>query len=211
MKLRSNIYSDYVRQEPQALPEWRWTRARELVSEPIWGRGWIDDASTIAAVAFLNQQLMDPSTLSASPIAQAYEIYEKHEEPRWKLEAFTLAQSTVEEIAARLQLPLAVVSTYESLFFDTRALKRASLKYLFGAWPALGFGDADLGRIWRWIGHYRGPDALNLVIAATSGEGRENYSPEALDSAALFVETSRIRIDLEPWKIVQLDLRSRVE
>ena len=207
-------YVEHIRLQATTPLDWRWRWAHKFLAEPPRKRNWPEDPATCAAFVYLADfEIEGTISRRSRPVSQAHEIFRKNESIRWKLEALVLARESDEAIAGRLNLDHQVVAFYVALFFDVRP----RLQYwgwmlgLFGFSPQLGFAADDLATLWAWIAYHRGVVALELAIAVTTGEGRENYSEEALDSAALFIEMARIPLDRKPEQMIQLNLRNRVE
>ena len=115
---------------------------------------------------------------SAAALNAAYEFYHAQSgRTRGELEARILANEPSEAIGSRFNLCAEAVDWFESLFFNVRDCLRAS-GYIthqvirpHDPWQGL---PSDIERLWKLIGYWRGPQALDELInglAAPSPSG----------------------------------------
>jgi hypothetical protein len=105
---------------------------------------------------------------AAATLNAAYEFYHAGSGPtRWELEARILANEPIASIGQRFDLSPEAVQWYEALFFNVRDCLRASgyvthqVIRLHEPWHGL---PTDLERLWKLIGYWRGPQALDELI-----------------------------------------------
>jgi hypothetical protein len=109
---------------------------------------------------------------AAAALNAAYEVYHAGSGPaRWELEARILANEPAESIGQRFNLSTEAVDWYEALFFNVRDCLKATgyvthtVIRSHDPWQGL---PSDLGRLWKVIGYYRGPEALDEMIGFTA-------------------------------------------
>jgi hypothetical protein len=195
--------------------DWRWREAWAHVSpRPGVRQRLRADPGIHAAVVYLKGVIAEPELdWDQLPVAKAIKIFRQDEQICWKLEALILARQRTKAIATRLQILPDVALLYEAIFFDIRPRLRypSSVNELFGYSPHLGFAEDDLGTLWKWLAYHRGVHALDLALAVTIGEGRENFSQTALDDATVFIEQARIRTVGNGRRLLQLSARFEAE
>ena len=129
---------------------------------------------------------------------RAHRAYEQNGEARWELEARLLAGQPVRVVARRVGLSRGLVALYHDVFAACRDRLAATdwVRWAFvGPGPSVGFAPGDLGGVWRWVGYFGGPHALDLVAAATSAHARRHaYPADALASARRFVLAAQVPV-----------------
>lgn len=164
-------------------PDWKWKRASSIVegtgipATPYWdtdnGYNWIQ-----RAVAFIESSRREPNPvlneelfILHGDIFTAHSIYTETEGYyRQELEAMILARVEREDLARRIDVPIAVITAYEELFFDVRSkLDTAEsyiLHYVIGP-EVQNLKSNSYGALWKLFGYYEGPEILRAVISKT--------------------------------------------
>jgi len=86
---------------------------------------------------------------------------------RWEIQARILADQPAAEIAAAMDLPVGLVTAFESSEFDVRPqLKHPSivLHTIIGIPLTEEWSAADVGKFWAWLGFTYGARALDVAI-----------------------------------------------
>lgn len=165
---------------PFRRPAWRWNRAAYLSADktrPACPE--VDDEWVTSAVAHLDAERCGTGSGINRPMPQDFTLDDAIRlrddalaTVRWRLESLVLAGEPVEAIAQQCRLTIAVVETYESLFFDVRAGLAApdwiATQVLDGMVPER-LRQAAPGSLWRVAGYYGGCAVLEVVIAVTMG------------------------------------------
>lgn len=157
--------------------EWRWRRATYLATLGRRLSRGDDDAPTISAARFLaalgngreqaELERIWPGMQQAETLANQCVPDPRQ---RWEVEARLLAGEDDASIAARCTLTPASVGWFEALYFNVRD-RLAARDWIAiraigrGLWD--GFTLSDLGGVWRALGYYGGPAALDVIIPLT--------------------------------------------
>ena len=86
---------------------------------------------------------------------------------RWELQARILADQPAEEVAAAMNLPVGLVTGFESSEFDVRSsLQHSSvvLHKIIGIPPSEEWSEAGVGKFWAWLAHTYGAATLDVAI-----------------------------------------------
>jgi hypothetical protein len=158
-------------------PQWRWLRATWLHRQARRASPRIDDEWVRRAMRFLaataggppkrrkGSAHKDTATAAALDLAQ-----EQDPHRRWMVESLLLTAESLETIARRCELSVAVVEAYHELFFDVRPHLTAR-DWIFyravGASGWTGFAGQPLGALWRYAAFTAGPLALEVMVAVT--------------------------------------------
>ncbi|OAI47568.1 hypothetical protein AYO44_01440 [Planctomycetaceae bacterium SCGC AG-212-F19] len=165
-------------------PDWRWAVAVVLVTgaAPVPRIG--SDRAIRAARQFYAAWRRcrgegDHRVLAARMpcMAQAFELHEYGGPVRAALEARILARETLERIAAKAALPMAVVCCYQEVFFDVSARLGSPdyvLTYLLPS-VANAATACDYDVLWKWFGYTGGSAVLDEVIG-TIGPGAQPHT-----------------------------------
>lgn len=165
-------------------PDWKWKRAQSIVdgtgpvSTAYWdtekGHQWIQKAE-----AFLRSHNQEPNPVINNDLIilygdlyTAWSIYSDTTTShfRWELEAMILARVEREELAIRADVPIAVITAYEELFFDVRSKLDAAESYIlnFVIGPEVQrIHERSIGALWKLFGYYQGPEVLKAVMSRT--------------------------------------------
>jgi hypothetical protein len=161
-------------QNPFSPPSWRWDLAGK---QPAQGRrsiGADDDWILLEARRYRAAVASGSSAAFLTKrwpvLHQAVLLAEAEGPRRWEIEARLLAGQTSEEIGAACAYDPAVVDAFADLFFDIRpnldSVDWISLQVI-GPRALRGFEPGDVKGIWRSVGFFLGPAALDVVIAVT--------------------------------------------
>ncbi len=154
-------------------PEWRFTRARRLHTENVVYFGRDEDFWVVHLTKFL--KAYHHATAPGMPaiehefpdIKWAYAIHDAEDRgPRYHLEALVVANKHEEDIADFLALPIAVVTAYESCFFDMRRHmhhRGAVQAYITMRAKSRGMRDLDPDPFWKRIALSEGEDMLRAL------------------------------------------------
>jgi hypothetical protein len=170
---------------------WRWARACALHATGAKLSSRRDDPLTIRAAKYL--RALGSAHCPERPLSRlrgddvtlhaAHRLHEHGGEIRCEVEARLLARQSSVEIAAALRLDPPAIDAYEALFFCVRGHLAATdwvVTQVIGPGLTCGFGQ-DLGGLWKAIGYFGGPLALDAVLAATSERhDHARYTPELL-------------------------------
>jgi hypothetical protein len=210
--------------DPQRPLDWRWQRAEHLVGLP--GRPARDDPETTAATAYLRVEQYGgrrPPARSRTAwpaIRAAQKLAGCDEQSRAEVESRILAGQNDLTIANRCSLPSEVVHWYEALFYCVRDRLGARdwiITRAIGVGLSTGIGDR--GAVWRSVGYFGGPEALDAMIAATAGSpigvGESNHTSAATsvdpvhESARLLAAALLLPPDTKMAQLAGLQLQLR--
>lgn len=163
---------------PFRRPAWRWNRAAYLHADktrPACPE--VDDEWVKSAIAHLDEQQASTEAAKHRPTPLGFILDDAIclrgdalATVRWRLESLVLAGEPIEAIAQQCRLTVAVVESYESIFFDVRAGLAApdwiTAQVLDGMVPER-LRQAAPGSLWRIAGYYGGRAVLEVVIAVT--------------------------------------------
>src|SRR5262245_38212230 len=105
-------------------PEWRWVRAEFLHATGVRRDRRIDDGWVGSARDAIRGRGREGSKAAAVRAARA--VWEGEPAVRGELEARLLTDEPIECVAARLELPVAVIEAYAEVFFAARPMRRAA-------------------------------------------------------------------------------------
>ncbi|MBQ9691818.1 MAG: hypothetical protein IJV70_01515 [Clostridia bacterium] len=163
-------------------PDWKWKRAQSIVSgsgpaaTPFWdtenGCQWIRRAEAfLQSLAreedpVINNELI----IMYGDIYTAWSIYtDTSSNYRFELEGMILARVEREELAVRIDIPIAAITAFEELFFDVRGKLESEsyiLNYVIGP-DIQRLKESNVGALWKLFGYYQGPEVLRAVISRT--------------------------------------------
>lgn len=164
-------------------PAWKWKRASSIVdgtgvpTTPYWdtenGYNWIQRAVGFAESMRREQNpvLNEELIIMYGDIFTAYSIYTETEGYyRQELEAMILARVGRDELARRIDVPIAAITAFEELFFDVRGKLDSAesyiLHYVIGP-EVQNLKSNSFGALWKLFGYYQGPEVLRAVISKT--------------------------------------------
>jgi hypothetical protein len=190
----------YVRMDPFRPAASRWERADKLI---FFGDRPKSRDDKLTRQVYQYQQSIGgrdcPPTCPKPRFAllrAAHQIYSDNGELRWEIEARLLSRQSIDEVARRLDLAPDLLVLYEQVFFtclDRIDCSDWILINFIGNGPSSGFSPHDWRGIWRWVGYFGGPHALDLVVAATSKVPRQhNYTADELRWALKLVFAAQI-------------------
>jgi hypothetical protein len=132
-------------------------------------------------------------------VHQAFLLFQEQQGTRRaRLEARVLANEPAEEIAQRGALPIQVVRTYESLFFDVRAYLEHD-DYIWGqvltSRRRRGQSKAEGEQEWLWrvMAYHGGPRVLALLLDGSDRSTRPESDAEAASFLAADAQTELAR------------------
>jgi hypothetical protein len=189
-----------AQRHPMRKPDWGWTRASHIAEAG--RRAARDDGPEVRTAAALlrrerhgRRKRGSASRVTDARIGAARDLAGSDGLLRALVEARILAGQCDEDVARSCGIDGAVVALFESLFFRVRDRLSARdwvVAQAIRATPAAGF--RDLGRLWRAVGYFGGPDALDVLVMATAPESLAGardavlprcLSPRSLESARL--------------------------
>ena len=197
----------------QLTPHWRWAQAHHLLEA---GRASSCDEDTFFAYHLLRTRARGSMpNPGIQPIVDAILIYERNDRTRWLLESHLLLPEPPANLAAKLGLAPVTIRYFKSWFFDVgRRLTKSSWinGRVLGGSPLFGFADDDLAPIWRRVAYYSQTERmLDMVVAVTTGVGREQLSAAECDSVQLWVEEMRLSPINQAEQVIQLHRRRKAE
>lgn len=182
-------------------PNWRWLRARWLYER---GKrparniddGWVARAwNYLTAIDRCTQDDASTQRLDAA-LREAHWLYNRPGAREvWRLEAFLLTDEPAEAVAVRLGLPARTVRAYERLFYCVRDHAAAPdwiVKHVLGPGIWVGFGEHEIGRLWRAFAYFGGSEVLEIVTDVTTAGGRQ-CRPDLLGASPPQGHEGRIR------------------
>lgn len=211
---------DQVRQQARALcalldPEWRYTRARSMKTDGVVRFRSSEDPWVVDLTSFLNRyEIADTAALDRlerrhPDIFWAFNIHSMESRgPRYHLEAMVLTGKPVDEIAAYLALPDAVVLAYEQLFFDLRrhlASREGIRTYISARARARGLRDMDPDPFWKRIALAEGESLLFAIWDDGVLEDTHRHRIDAL------IESDARRNAVEAMRVRHIDARNAHE
>lgn len=122
------LNADGDEQRFQRGPAWRWRLAADLVSERVHMPTGAGDPQVRAVVAYLRERRSGRLAKELPPVAAHLEAAEELAENAplcAQLKILVMADCTPEDTALRLSVPVPVVATWESVFFDIRPVRSA--------------------------------------------------------------------------------------
>lgn len=163
-------------------PDWKWKRVLSILkgdgvpATPFWdtesGCEWIKRACEFKKSydKESNPAINNELIIMYPDILSAYSMYtDKETFFRQELEAMILARMEPEALAYRADVPVAVITAYEELFFDVRRKldnKSYIVHYVIG--PEMQNLKADsYGPLWKLFGYLSGPEVLDAIITKT--------------------------------------------
>jgi len=214
------------RKNPLRRVDWRWRTACLIVSKGRRVSRKRDSAPILEAVQFLRTLERNPGdpglqsvTRKWPTLGEAYDVAQGNPRRRWEIQARLLAGETDQAIALTSGLSVEAVALYESLFFGVRDYFEARnwiLVQAIGTEILTGVAPDDLGTIWRAVGYYGGPDALEIAMAVTLGKKlpdwveererveRPGYTERLRLSCEIAVDVWRIPRDTPPKVLLAL-------
>lgn len=129
-------YPEQQQYNPFCRPDWRWSRATDLIASGKYFSAKRDDAPTGIAVAYLRETNRCLSELRQKRVkerflhvAQAHRIWQSAGATRLKIEARILARQADVEIGWEMNLPAATIQAYSDLYYDVRS-RIESMSYI---------------------------------------------------------------------------------
>ena len=163
---------DLTRECPWRPPDWRWQRA--------WWRNQTrsrrgerqDDDWTHRAMGYvkaIHREACGYRPYRPDPeLMQARQLTQQHDWHRAELESRILADQPVDQISSTMGVAPAVISVFESLFFDVRPRlsARAWIIYdVIGLRPWGPVQPQDVAVTWQYYGFMYGVFTLNVLLA----------------------------------------------
>lgn len=170
--------TDLSKYDPFIAPNWRWERARALLSKNRYATKSRDDKFVMLAKKFQSAHDRCKTELDFDRLARRFPgiwfamktYFADRGDTRWSIEARVLAGQSSVEIADRMGVVADTVAWYEKLFFDVRP-KLKNPDYIVnivmrGAiHHGLRYRDYDL--LWKLFGYYGGPFVLDAMISTS--------------------------------------------
>jgi hypothetical protein len=177
-------------------PEWRWLRANYLAQSGRRPDRRIDDEW----VDNIRHALRGNNTKNTEVILAARNIWQADTSERWLLEAMLLTDKTLENVARRCRLPVAVVAAHAEVFFAVRPMRQASDWLLVQAVKYDGvsrFEGPQQGGIWKYAALAGGSLVLEAVISGTTGSPlpKDFFEPSPLRK----LKEKRMRLLARLW------------
>jgi len=159
-------------ESPWRSPAWRWYYGIEppRSSRRTSGDVWIDLLRKFLEAKAKPRGKKRTNAADYSAIEQAHGIYSVADLKRAELEALLLTATTLNDIAARCEIPVRVVDTYANVFFHVRDRLDAAdwiHTYAIGGGLHDQFGARRTETIWKYVAYTAGRIALNYAMAAT--------------------------------------------
>lgn len=175
-------------------PWWRWRRAEYLVAtgrrrDPRLGDEWVVHARDAL-------RGRGGSRSKAAAVRAAGDVWAAESEGKWLLEALLLTEESLDQVAERCGLPVAVVEAYGDVFFDVRSRRAASdwlLSRAAGYTPGLGFRGPQPAGVWKYAALFGGPHVLDQVVAVTTGHPLPAGAVKGTGPTRVFAE-ARLRL-----------------
>ena len=200
-------YAQFIHLTPRATPDWRWVRAGHLAA----GRadGLIDDPLTLRAAAFRR----NPDSMLDPPLAAAAALHQADGTERAILAGYILARLTPAAAAAKAGVDTATAEVFAAVFFDVAGRLDHEgwvVAYAIGREPPAPVDITDFRRPYRAAGYAGGERALDAILAATTGAGRDQFDAVALDAAELDALSFQLRA-ADGVPLFRLNLRLQAE
>lgn len=184
--------------------DWRWQRAHSLVERGCYYVRRRDDEMTGRAVYFLRglRRCTTPAQRARlqrdmPTLAEAFRITVHEPDLEVQLQARLLAGQDVRDIATAVQLPAAVIDTYEALFYHVRdRLQARSWMTVAAIGGPPGRNGSDTAPLLRTLAYYGGLPVLELVRPHLVGNADGRTADAATgEKVALFRQLLDPRVD----------------
>ena len=186
---------DLSRYDPFISPNWRWERARTLLTKNRYASKTRDDEFVMIAKKFQAAYDKCKNDLDQEKLQRRFPgiwyamktYFADRGDVRWIIEARVLAGQSCKEIADKCNVCPETVAWYEKLFFDTRS-KLKSPDYVInvvmrGA-THYGLKARDYDLLWKLFGYFGGPFVLDAIFNASLTRTR----PTSKDTVKAFFD-----------------------
>jgi hypothetical protein len=187
-----------TRDNPQRPPDWRWLKASKYTDanrviprshrdRHIWEA--VEFAQRLRSLPTNQEEAafeMVGLSVDFPEISQAYDIYDNTGPNgfRWELEARILANESFEEISKKSSTSVAVLETYENLFFNVLDRLEAwtwVLNCVIGRSVHAGMTERDYDLLWKLYGYVGGPFFVDILTNKTGMH--EKVKPKSIQEA----------------------------
>lgn len=166
---------DLSKYDPFIAPNWRWERARTLLTKNRYATKSRDDQFVMLAKKFQTAYDRCKNDFDQEKLQRRFPgiwfamktYFADRGDVRWIIEARVLAGESVKDIADKCHVSPDVVGWYEKLFFDVRARLKSPdyvVNVVMRGAVHHGLKSRDYDILWKLFGFFGGPFVLDAIF-----------------------------------------------